>query len=190
MLSSVKECEFESQPGIKAAAPEEPSESPQPKHLDFFSAYEAGETLSDSLPIDLSTPGEILKALEPWRLTPYPSLISWLASHLWTVSSIVTWRVWTVCSLSFLYSFKRLQLLDVSTWMKLPFHAGFWFLGLLFPSFLPAATFSPSSLLSTSRDVLLYHNVRTVFLTLQTAPRAKSLPPAKWNACLGRFLPK
>ena len=64
----------------------------------------------------------------------------------------------------------------------------FWVFSSL-PSFLPAATFSPSSLLSTNRDVLLYHNVRTVFLTLQTAPRAKSLPPAKWNACLGRFLP-
>ena len=62
----------------------------------------------------------------------------------------------------------------------------FW----VFSSFLPSCShiFS-SSLLSTSRDVLLYHDVRTIFLTLLTAPRAKSLPPAKWNACLGRFLP-
>ena len=66
----------------------------------------------------------------------------------------------------------------------------FWvsssFLSFLWPYFLHP---SPSSLLSISRDVLLYHDVRGSFLTLQTAPRAKSPPSAKWGACLWRLPP-
>ena len=147
-LSSVKDVNLNLSLALKLQLQKSPQKAHSPNILIFFSAYEAGETLSDSLPIDLSTPWKGSSNVGKERrssqgsgtLAAHPLPLAQQRAGLTSLDCLLDRNrkgFWAVCSLSFLFSFKRLQFLDVSTWMKLPFHEGFWFLGLLLlPSFL------------------------------------------------------